>query len=213
MHHVLRRTATGLGGGALAVSAFALAPNAAHAAQPLAAEATAASSTAVAATTTALKYDCYTTKAGIKIGLGTWPASVTVTAPLTATVGSVVTAPSVGAAITVPSGTTSTLRLLGISSLTGSATVWYSATGAVKSPGNRTTTVTVPTVKVPSSGSFPVSLTGGPISETAASSPGTATFNIGALVSTLKTNTGKSLPIVCTPPAGQSLVVLNVAIK
>lgn len=213
MHNVLRRTATGLGTGALAVSAFALAPGAAHAAQPLAAETNAVAATAATATTTSLKYDCSTTKGGFKIGLGTWAATVTVTAPLTAARGATITAPSVGAAITVPSGTTSTLRLLGISSLTGSATVWYSATGAVKNPGNRTTTVTVPTVKVPSSGSFPVSLTGGPIAETAASTAGTATFNIGALVSTLKTNTGKSLPIVCTPSAGQSLVVLNVAVK
>ena len=213
MHIALRRTATGLGAAALAVSAFAFAPGAAHAALPLAANANALPATAVTSTTTSLKYDCSTWKAGLKIGLGTWAASVTVTAPLTAARGATVTATSVGAAITVPSGTTSTLRLLGITTLTGSATVWYSATGAVSNPGNRSTVVNVPTVKVPSGGSFPVSLTGGPISETAASTAGAATFNIGGLASTLKTNNGKTLPIVCTPSAGQSLVVLSVAVR
>ena len=200
MHNVLRRTATGVGTGALAISAFALAPGAAHAALPLAADAAAVSATAATATTTSLKYDRSTTKAGIKIGLGTWAGTVTITAPLTATRNGTITAPSVGAAITVPSSTTSTLRFLGISSLTGAATVWYSAVGAVANPGNRTTTVTVPTVKIPSSGSFPVSLTGGPITEKAAATAGTATFNIGALVSTLKTNSGKTLPISAPRP-------------
>ena len=94
MHNVLRRTATVLGTGALAVSAFALTPGSAHAALPLSSNASAVSATAATSTTTALKY-------------------------------------------TIPSGTTSLLRLVGVGSLSGTVTVAYTATGAVKAPGAR----------------------------------------------------------------------------
>lgn len=200
MHNVLRRTATVLGTGALAVSAFALTPGSAHAALPLSSNTSAASATAATSTTTALKYDCSTTKSGIKIGLGTWNASVGITAPLTASKNSSVTATSLTAAITIPSGTTSLLRLVGVGSLSGTATVAYTATGAVKAPGARSTVVTLATVKVPSSGSFAASLSGGPITEATGASAGNAVFTIGTLNGTLKTNTGKNLPIACTPP-------------
>lgn len=64
-----------------------------------------------------------------------------------------------------------------------------------------------------SSGSFAASLSGGPITEATGASAGNAVFTIGTLNGTLKTNTGKNLPIACTPSSGQSLVVLKVAVK
>lgn len=213
MHIALRRTATGLGVGALAFSALALTPGTAHAALPLSSAANAVSATAPTSTTTSLKYDCSTTKGGFKIGLGTWGATLGIVAPLTAAKKSTLTATSLTAAITIPSSTTSLLRLVGVSSLSGTANVAYTASGAVATPGARSTVVNLATVKVPASGSFAASLSGGPITETTSASAGTATFTIGGLAGTLKTNSGKSLPITCTPSAGQSLVVLKVTVK
>lgn len=196
MNSAVRRAAVLAGAGALVASASALVTPAAN---------------AFGAGTG--QYNCTSFIKGSPIPVGTWTASVAAFSPSSVSKGAAITTPLVSGVITAPATATALLKAKGISVLQGAATVKYSATGAVKNPGARSTGITAPLAVVPPLGSaLGVALIGGPISDTAATTAGTVKYAVTSVSGTFKTNKGTNLAINCTPVGG-SVTIATVAVK
>ena len=196
MNSAVRRAAVLAGAGAPVASASALVTPAAH-----------------AVGTGTGQYNCTSVLKGSTIPVGTWTASVAAFSPSSVAKGATISTPLVTGVIKAPAQATALLQAKGISVLQGSSTVKYSATGAVKNAGARSTTVSAPLAAVPPLGNaLGVALVGGPISDTAATSAGTVTYAVTSVAGTFKTNKGTNLVINCTPVGG-SVTIATVAVK
>lgn len=196
MKSAVRRAAVVVGAAALMVPAATL------------------TSTPADAAGASIKYNCTSVLKGQPIAVGTWSTTIAPLIPSSVAKGARITTPIVAGVITAPDIATGLLRSRGITAMSGSATVNYSATGAVRNPGARSANVAAPLAVVPRAGdAVGVALVGGPITDTAASTAGTVTYSLGTVTASFKTNKGTTLPISCTPAGGQSLTVATVAVR
>ncbi len=124
----------------------------------------------------------YTAQATSPISLpqGTWTVTVSTDLPTCVKVGDPIPAPTLTVKVETSQDTMGGLDLLSIVSVEGTGTSPYSIAGAVVDPGNRTTTLTIPSTDVPTDGTVLTTTgTGTGAAETAAAAPGTITVTIG----------------------------------
>ncbi|MFC6704145.1 DUF6801 domain-containing protein [Flexivirga alba] len=169
----------------------------------------AVSGPAHAATTTKLAYTCSAPAIGLTFS-DPWSVSVQTDYPATAPAGASFTSTHFDASVTAGDDAATQFRALAVNSWSGSVKFSYAVSGAVASPGDRSSTLTVPTTTLPATGPVVTEAKGAAAPEHAGDKPGTATVTAGDFKASLTTDSGVPVEIDCTLAAGQDATVASV---
>lgn len=169
----------------------------------------AVSGPAHAATTTKLAYTCSAPAIDLTFS-DPWSVSVDTNYPATAEAGASFTSAQFNAAVTAGDDAATQFRAIGVNSWSGSVKFDYAVSGAVASPGDRSSTLTVPTTTLPPDGPVVTNATGSAKDEQAGDAAGTATVTAGDITASLTTDSGLTIGIECSLAADQKATIATV---
>lgn len=163
------------------------------------------------AATTKLGYTCSAPAIGLTFS-DPWSVNVRADYPATAQPGASFAGAHLDASVTAGDDAATQFRAIGVSSWSGSVQFSYAVSGAVASPGDRSSTLTVPTTTLPATGPAILAAAGATAGEHAATTPGTATVTAGDFTASLITESGVPVEIDCALVAGQDATIASVQV-
>lgn len=169
------------------------------------------SSPAHAATTTKLAYNCKAPAINLTF-TDAWSVTVQTDYPASVSTGEALHTSYLNAQVTAGDDAATQFRAIGVGSWSGSVKLSYAVAGAVATPGDRSSTLTVDTTTLPATGPITTDANGTAADEKAAATAGTATVTAGNLTATLTTDSGVPVELDCALADGQNATIAGVAV-